>query len=247
MGNVPFIDIVILAMIAAFLIFRLRSVLGRRTGHERQRQNPFTERNRADDVAGPGERGGERGPDNVVTLPSRDRDGAGSGDDEPEEQPGPARQSATAADAERGLAQIRSADPSFDPRGFLQGAQAAFGMIVEAYANGDTGTLRPLLSDDLYDAFAGAIRERLTRGETLETRIKSIERADIEEARMEGRTAFVVVRFVTDQVNVTRDKDGAVIDGDPDESAEVVDLWTLARNTRATDPNWVLVETATPA
>lgn len=243
MGNVPFIDIVILAMIAAFLIFRLRSVLGRRTGHERQRQNPFTERNRADGVAGPG----ERGPDNVVNLPSRERDGDAPGDEGAEEQPGPARESATAADAERGLAQIRSADPSFDPRGFLQGAQAAFGMIVEAYANGDTGTLRPLLSDDLYDAFAGAIRERLTRGETLETRIKSIERADIEEARMEGRTAFVVVRFVTDQVNVTRDKDGVVTDGDPDESAEVVDLWTFARNTRATDPNWVLVETATPA
>jgi len=247
MGNVPFIDIVILAMIAAFLIFRLRNVLGRRTGHERQRHNPFAERNQTEGVPSRGDRAGERGTDNVVNLPPRDPHEAEDGAGAPDEPPGPARQSETAPDAARGLAQIRSADPSFDPRRFLQGAQAAFGMIVEAYANGDTGTLRPLLSDDLYDAFAGAIRERLTRGETLETHIRSIERADIDDARMEGRTAFVVVRFVTDQVNVTRDKDGTVVDGDPEESAEVIDLWTFARNTRATDPNWVLVETATPA
>lgn len=224
-----FIDIVILGMIAAFLIYRLRSVLGRRTGHERPRhQNqPY---------GGPGKPGGDRS-DNVVDLPGRDR-----------QAPPPPPVDAPVADAgvEHGLTQIKIADPSFNERQFLEGAQAAFGMIVEAYAAGDTGTLRPLLSDDLYDAFSEAIRDRLQRNETLETELKRMKDVTLVDARMDGRHAFVTVKFVTDQINVTRDAQGEVVEGDPDEAAEVVDLWTFSRNTRAADPNWLLVETATP-
>ncbi|HEY0835405.1 MAG TPA: Tim44/TimA family putative adaptor protein [Azospirillum sp.] len=217
-----FIEIVIFAMIAAFLVYRLRSVLGRRNGEERPRPNPFTP---------PATAAGK--PDNVVPLPGRDR---------VEAQPSPDEPMSLAA----AIAQIRGADPSFDEKHFLQGARAAFQMVVETFAQGDTATLRPLLADDVYDSFARAIHDRQKAGETLETRIERVRDADVIEARLEGRTAFVTVKFVSDQMNVTRDAQGAVVDGNPDEVVEVVDIWTFARNTRSNNPNWSLVETRTP-
>ena len=63
---------------------------------------------------------------------------------------------------------------------------------------------------------------------------------------MEGRTAFVTVKFISEQINVTRDKAGTIIDGDPDQPLEVVDIWTFARNTRSRNPNWTLIETRVP-
>lgn len=216
-----FIEIVIFAMIAAFLVYRLRSVLGRRTGEEQQRPNPFTPRAGA--------------PDNVVPLPERGRpaaSGAAPAADEPV--------SLAAA-----LAQIKGADPGFDEKHFLQGARGAFQMIVEAFAKGDTATLRPLLSDEVYENFARAVRDRQAAGETLETRIDRIVDADVVEARLDGRTALVTVKFVSEQMNVVRDRAGAVVDGDPDAAVEATDVWTFARNTRARDPNWSLVETRT--
>ncbi|WP_343055058.1 Tim44/TimA family putative adaptor protein [Azospirillum oleiclasticum] len=226
-----FIEIVIFAMIAAFLVYRLRSVLGRRTGEERQRPNPYTPPVR------PQQNGPQpNGPDNVVPLPDRVRpiDGAPADAGEP-------------LSLAASLAQIRSADPSFDEKIFIQGASAAFTMVVEAFAKADTATLRPLLSDDVYDNFAGAIRERQNAGETLETRIDRIRDADVVEARLDGRTAFLTVKFVSDQMNVTRDRNGAVAEGDADKVVEVTDIWTFARNIRSRDPNWLLVETRVPS
>ncbi len=215
-----FVEIVIFAMIAAFLVYRLRSVLGRRTGEERQRPNPFSPR--------PG------APDNVVQMPGRERPA-------PAAAPSPDEPVSLAA----ALAQIKAADPTFDEKHFLQGARGAFQMIVEAFAKGDTATLRPLLADDVYDNFARAVRDRQAAGETLETRIETIDDADVVEARMDGRTALVTVKFVSQQMNVVRDRNGAVVDGDSDAVVEAVDVWTFARNTRAANPNWSLVETRT--
>ena len=215
-----FIEIVIFAMIAAFLVYRLRSVLGRRTGEEQQRPNPFTPRPSM--------------PDNVVPMPGRDRP-APNADVAPDEPV-----SLVAA-----LAQIKGADPNFDEKYFLQGARGAFQMIVEAFAKGDTAALRPLLSDEVYENFARAVRERQAAGETLETRIERITDADVVEARLDGRTALVTVKFVSEQMNVVRNAAGEVVDGDPEAVVEATDIWTFARNTRARDPNWSLVETRT--
>ena len=106
---------------------------------------------------------------------------------------------------------------------------------------------RQVLSDDVYDNFAAAIRSRQISGETLETTVNAIRDADVTEARMDGRTAFVTVTFISEQINVTRDKDGNIVDGDPDQPLEVVDIWTFARNTRSRNPNWTLIETRVPA
>lgn len=221
-----FIDIVIFAMIAGFLVYRLRGVLGRRHGEERQRPNPF---------AAPSSR--REQSDNVVPLPDRGR----LPDAAPAERPnGPVSLSAA-------LAQIKVADPSFDEKHFLSGAAEAFRMIVEAYAKGETDTLRPLLSDDVYDSFADAIRKRQEAGETLETQVQEMRDVDIVDARLDGRTIFVTVKFESEQINVTRGADGQVVDGDPEHPLELTELWTFARSTRSKDPNWFLVETSTPS
>lgn len=220
-----FIEIVIFAMIAAFLVYRLRSVLGRRTGEERQRSNPFT--------SAPG----AAKPDNVVPLPERNRT-------RPDVAPGA---DIAVSDEPLSLAayidQIRAADPTFDEKHFLEGSKAAFAMIVDAFARGDTATLRPLLADDVYDSFAQVIRDRQAAGEQHEARIEQVREAEVVEAKLDaGRTARVTVRLVSDQVNVVRDRNGAIVDGDPKALVENTDVWTFARNLRSRDPNWALVE-----
>ncbi len=225
-GGLDVIQILIFAMIAVFLVFRLRSVLGRRTGEERRRPNPFI---------APGPEQAPPASDNVVRLPDRGRT------DEPE-----AGAPAESPPLATGLAQIRGADPKFDADAFRHGAEMAFGMIVEAFAKGDTATLRPLVSDDLYDDFSRAIRDRLAAGEVHETRVEQVKQVDLLEARLDGRTAFIAVKFITSQINVTRNAQGEVIDGDPDTPTEITDIWTFARHTKSTNPNWVLVESRTP-
>lgn len=225
-GGFAFFDIVFFAMVAAFLILRLRSVLGRRTGNENPerwttRQPPAPTRGDAD---------------NVARLPDRSN--------QVEETAAPAA-AAPGSSLEAGLTQIQVADPSFDPRGFADGARAAFEMIVVSYAQGDTATLRPLLSDEVYDNFAAAIRTRQQAKHTLETTLVGIRSADLVEAHMDGRTAYVTVKFVSEQINVTRDEAGKVVDGDPQAIATVTDIWTFSRNTRSRDPNWLLVATST--
>ena len=215
-----FFDIILFAMIAAFLVFRLRSMLGRRTGNEPKPGDNMASR-----------RSEAPGDGNVVELPDKS-----SADDEPE----------TAAPDDplaQGVAQIQSADSDFTAAGFLEGACSAFEMVVHGFATGDTGTLRALLNDDVYDDFAAAIKERLGAGETLETTVISIKSSGIIEAAMEGRMAVVTVKVVSEQVNVTRDTEGRVVDGDPNQMTDVVDIWTFSRNTRARDPNWKLIET----
>ncbi len=143
-----------------------------------------------------------------------------------------------------GLGRIRAADPGFDPAQFLEGARAAFAMIVEAFAAGDKARLRPLLSDEVYTPFSTAIDERATARETLETRIIGLKRLDIVEAGLTGRVARITVKFVSDQINVLRAHDGSIVDGDPEHGIEKTDFWTFARDTRSPDPNWALVATA---
>ena len=221
-----YIDILFFAMVAAFIALRLRSVLGRRTGQERRRPADF------------GSARPNGAADNVVALP--DRFGPA-----PEAEAG----IADLADGKvkAGLTQIRLADQRFDLRQFLQGARGAFEMIVEAYSAGDKKALRPLLADDVFNGFAGAIDQRQAAGQTLDTQLISIRGADVVEAALHGSNARIGIRFASEQVNVVRDRDGSVVDGDPTTAEEVVDIWTFERDTRNADPNWALVETRTPA
>ena len=227
-SGVPFVDIIFFALVAGFIILRLRSVLGKRTGNERRR-DPFAKPPapaEAPDTRRPSEHGAD-----VVALPRRD--GADLG---------PAAGSLGGA-----LTQIKLADPSFDDAKFEEGARAAFDYIVGAFAAGERDKLKPLLSEEVYANFEQAIAAREQAGHKAETTLVRIKSADIVEARMEGQSAFVAVKYVSEQINVTRDAAGEVVEGNPDRITEATDVWTFARNTRSSDPNWTLVRTDVPA
>ncbi len=226
MEGFQFIDIIILAMAAGFIVLRLRSVLGRRTGHE-----PTPESRDAREDAFP------HNPDNVVPMPvplaRRSRESIVM-DIEPAYQGTP---------LEAGLVQIKMANPSFSPSTFLEGAAKAFEMIVAAYAKNDTDTLKPLLSGDVYSRFAAAIQEREERGETMETELVVLKPARLEAVEVRDNRAIIDVRFSSEQVNVVKDKTGTVIEGDRDHVESVTDVWTFARDLTAADPNWALIAT----
>jgi predicted lipid-binding transport protein (Tim44 family) len=219
MGDFQYFDIILFAMIAGFLVLRLRSVLGRRTGNERRRDGyiraPAPLPEKAATVAETAKAA------TVLPLPAKPMDAVALG-----------------------LDRIRRADPGFDPEHFVAGARAAFEIIVGAFAHGDKAALRPLLSDEVHRPFVASIDERVAAGETLETQIARLDSLDITAADLVGQTARITVRFVSEQVNVTRAADGSIVDGDPDHPVEKTDYWTFARDTRAADPNWVLAATS---
>jgi len=219
-------------LIAAIVIFfQLRNVLGRRTGSERPPFDPYSSpRTEAKGDAAPAE--------NVVSLPRR-KGGA-------EAENAYAVVDAVAkpgTELNRGLRAIRDADPSFDPKVFVDGAKMAYEMIVMAYADGDRKTLKNLLSREVYDGFVAAIAEREAKSEKIQSSFVGIDKADIIAAEMKGSEAHVTLRVVSELISATRDKAGTVIDGDPETVAEVKDVWTFARDTRSRDPNWKLVAT----
>ncbi len=237
-----FLDIILFAAVAAFFILRLRGVLGKRTGHKEKPpgRDAFGKHRTAED-------------DKVISLPDRAEHPEAADAEEFDEEfaaEAPARSAradAPAAGLEAGLAQIREADETFDDAEFLGGASACFEMIINAFAAGDAKALRPLLSNDVYGDFAGAIEEREKGGQTLETTLVGINDAEIAGADLQGRTAFITIKFVSEQVNVLRDKDGETVEGDPNHVIKITDLWTFARNTNSRDPNWTLVATGSPS
>ena len=230
MGDGQFLDIILLAMIAAFVFFRLRSVLGRRTGHE---QRPGS------GGFGLG-RGGKKEEDdnNVVQLPDRADNGRSE-----ELQKEDAKIWADDSPVATGLTQVKIADSSFEPSDFLGGARAAYEMIVTAFAEGDRDTLRNLLNDEVFDNFNGAIDSREEEGQTLDTSIVSIKGTDIIEAGLNGSVAEVTVKFSTEMISALRDSDGELLPGQMTSTRLVTDIWTFARDTKSRDPNWLLVET----
>ncbi|MEE8516871.1 MAG: Tim44/TimA family putative adaptor protein [Alphaproteobacteria bacterium] len=232
MGNgFQFIDIILLAMVAAFIVLRLRSVLGRRTGNERQRPDPLAA------PRGESARERESESDKVVRLPDQSQRARrrNSEDDDSGKTP-----------LDATLTRIKVADPSFEVEDFLEGSRSAFEFIVNTFAAGDSRKLKPLLSREVYDKFDSAIKAREEAGETLETTLVGFKKTEILEAHINGLTAYLTVKFVTEQINVTLSADGDIVEGDGDQISDVTDIWHFTRDTRSRDPNWTLVRTETP-
>lgn len=206
-------DLVILIFggVAAFMIFRLFSSLGTRTGHEPRREV---------DGAHPAVRAGEPGKEAAAD------DGA--------RRPRP-----LSAAAEP----LRAADPAFDEKAFLEGARSAYEMIVEAFTAGDLKSIRRFVSQSVYDAFKAAVSEREAKGYAPELKFVGTDSAAIVSSEVRGDEMTVVADFTSNQVRVTRDRDGAVVDGDPNRIDLVKDRWTFTRKTASNDPNWILVAT----
>jgi predicted lipid-binding transport protein (Tim44 family) len=226
------VDILIFAVIAAFLVYRLNAVLGTRHGSERQRPNPFTPGDAAQTV---------KAPVRPMAAPAAPR---------PVLQPQSFEQlvdvsANTDGRIEQGLAEIASVDAGFEVNAFMQGARYAFEIIVTAYNRGDTETLKPLLSPKLYDDFVAGIRAREAAGHTSEVVIHRIKSSRITEAHLGGAMAYVTVAFEVEETAVTRDAAGQVVSGSPDHILTLLDVWTVTRDTRMHDPNWILIETRT--
>jgi predicted lipid-binding transport protein (Tim44 family) len=211
------VEIVLLAMVALFVGLRLYSVLGRRTGHEQQPILRPAETVRSPDV-----------PATVAEAAAERPEPAGFAYED------------TAAS---GIRAIISADHDFDVSRFLDGAQAAYRMILEAYWTGDRDTLRPLVGDEVMKSFEEAIAARLEAGHRLDNRLVAIERAVIEDAKLDGRSASIQVRFDADIAAVTRNAENVVVAGTMSDAIPTHDIWTFRRSLASRDPNWLLVET----
>ena len=219
------IDIILLGLLAGFIAFRLYSVLGRRTGHERSREEQL----RLPDGAEPNPKPAAT-KDNVVTLPERPAQ-AGAG-------------SAGATPLARALMDIKLSDRGFDNERFLSGARAAYEMIVTAFARGERDVLRPLLSEDVFETFDRAIKSREARNVRVDFTFLKLKSSRISGAEMKGRTAEVTVTFESEVMMAGYDQSGALVEGDAKTPHSVTDIWTFARDTSSRDPNWILVATA---
>jgi predicted lipid-binding transport protein (Tim44 family) len=211
------IDLILFGMIAAFLVLRLRSILGRRTGFERQAPPPY--------------------------QPPAGQSGAGPVIDGRADSPAATATRALpdpASPTGQTLAGMRSIDHTFDPTVFLDGAEKAFRIIVAAFASGDRTTLRNLLSDDTYRAFDQAIAAREAADQKQVSAIHAIHSATIESAELRGTVASITVRFVSDQISLTQDKDGHPVTG-TDAVTEITDVWAFERDLATRDPAWRLV------
>jgi len=216
--------------IAVVIFVRLYGVLGQKTGSERPPLPPVDDR---DD--------GTAGNDNVIPITRQTdvarRDVAPATVDAPEVDAAPETPLAGA------LRTIVSADRAFDPKHFVDGAKTAYEMIVTAYARGDRRTLKSLLSKEVADRFGQGIDDREKKGEKVEFTFVGIDRAEIVEASLAEGMARVTVRFAAKVISVTRNAGGDVVDGDATKLADLVDVWTFAREVASADPNWRLVET----
>jgi predicted lipid-binding transport protein (Tim44 family) len=243
-GKIDLITIISL-VVAVVVIFKLRSVLGKRTSDDEARvERARIERQQA----------AARGDDKVVTLPRRERERADGIGGETVSQ-------VSAAEAEerirsfaagnqavaKGLLDIHKLDSAFEPEGFLRGAKQAYEMIVTGYAEGNRKLLKDLLSKDVFDGFVAAIAERDQRGEQIDQSFVGILKSDVVEAEVKANVAHVTVRFVSQLISATRDKAGVVVSGDPQKVREVTDVWTFSRDVGTArarqNPNWKLAAT----
>ena len=226
------VEIVILAMIAAFLGMRLYSVLGERAEEEdgvpHQRDNQLRE----NDTRDPNE-GSAR--ENVPTAPKLVTPTAS--------KPMTSMFDGSVPATERGIRAIAAADSRFDLTGFLEGAKGAYGMVLEAFWSGDRDTLRELCDDDVFASFSAAIDAREAAKETLDNRLIRIEETMVRRAELDGSMARIAVSFVADIAAVTRDAKGNVVAGSLADAIESRDVWTFMRDVKSSDPAWVLDET----
>lgn len=213
------VEIFFLAMLAGFIGLRLYHVLGRRTGHEKPVADPFRPA-KPDALRPAGRARTDSEAPIAIDLPP---------DVAPEVRPG--------------LEQVARADRGFAADRFLAGAQGAYAMVLEGFWKGDLAQLSDLVSDEMLANFKAALDARKASGERIENRLLQVDRAQIVGAHMTGTMAEITVRFDAEIVSVTRDAEGRVIAGDPNQTVETHDLWTFSRHTASDDPAWLLVAT----
>lgn len=224
-------DLIVYALVAAGLVFWLKNILGTRHGDERERPDPFAA---APDDVPSAQEGAMHDAPHGLSAEESIRDLAA--------QP-TSTLSVENKTAENGLLDISRADKNFDIAFFLEAAQDVFVMVVEGFGKGDRNVLKDLLGDNVYNAFDGALSEREKTGETLENEIQAIRKAEVIDAGLKGKKAVITVRFLADEISVTRDADGEILSGHPDKVSAMRDVWVFARDVKSRDPRWLVIET----
>jgi predicted lipid-binding transport protein (Tim44 family) len=232
----------VLAAIALMVVWRLRSVLGQRTGTERPPSDPYAPR-RPNGAAPVDTSSGK-----ILEFPSSKEELAKKVEVDAEPKP-PVWTGFAAASSPlaAGFEKLAQADPAFSPKEFLEGAKLAYEMIVEAFAKGDKPALKNLLSKEVFDGFAKAIDSRALAGEKLDFQFVGFEKVDFVSVSLAGKRASIVVKFASQMISATHDKVGALIDGNPREVRDITDIWTFERDVTQKDPNWRVVATETQA
>ena len=225
----PEIDLptVIFALVALFVAWKLRSVLGMRQDSDRPGELAAPLRRAPGPASGPVTQS-DAAPFAPISVAPPDR---WKGVAEPNSA------------VWSGLDAIAEADRSFSPQAFLAGAKGAYDMVVHAFAAGDSDALRSLMSPEAFANFESAIHARADAGHTMSTTVVSIDNATIADAGLVGQTARMSVRFAAKLASVTRDAQGEVVDGSANSVVDHIDLWTFARDVRSRDPNWQLTAT----
>lgn len=225
---------IIFALLAVFLVWKLRSILGTRSGNEKPPRNPFLERVRG--------KPGQAGDGKVVTLPGAPEPASTARVDSAQSWQGFAEPGSKVWSA---LDRIAAADPGFSAPAFITGAKTAYELIITAFAAGNRDLLQSLLAKDVFDSFAAAISDREKRGDKVDTTFVSIDEATITDADLRGKTAEITLRFAAQLITSTHDREGLLIEGSPDKVVEIKDVWTFVRDAGSRDPNWRLVATGT--
>jgi len=210
-------DIIIYAVVAAVMVFWLRSVLGTRNEDEKERPNPFDEKQAPQSAP------------NAATMPPIDME--------------PSDMSVGDDKVDAGLVQIALADKAFNLKEFKENVEDAFMIIVTAFADGDRDTLRDMCTADVYEAFDTAIIKREKSGKHIVTEIHAVRKLDVVDAGVDKKMAHVAMRITADETYVVQDADGEILAGHPDRVSEMTDKWTFSRDTKSADPRWFLSKT----
>ena len=212
------IQLLVLAGIAVFLILRLRSVLGTREGFEKP---PAT---------GPASSSAGR-PEFDVIEGGPDRDIIDHVED--------------GSNSAKSLAAMKMAEPGFMVGSFLEGSRGAYEMILMAFENGDLSDIRDFLSDEVAETLQSVIDQREEQGLTVEASFVGVREVSLKEADFDRDTneGDVTVRFVGELTSVVKNKDGEIVEGNPNEIKRQRDVWTFSRIMGSDNPNWQLVAT----
>lgn len=238
---------IITIVAAVFILMRLRSVLGKRTGHQKPPFEPF-EIDRKTREAKPKNQktlahNESNNADNVISLPDKDGPKKKSTRSLTPAEIAVNEYAKPGTKLNKQLKQIAEVDTGFNPNQFIDGAKMAYELIVSSFADGDKKTLKNLLSKEVFAGFSAAISQRESNGETVQSSFVGIEKCQIKQAEIIGKEAHLTVEFISQIISSTINANGDVISGDPEQVDEVKDIWTFAKDIRSKDPNWKLVAT----
>ena len=217
-------DLIFFLLVAIFLIVRLRSVLGRRTGNEKKPKDIFTYQ---DSLLEPDKKKLLEGKESIKRKPSV----------------GLSEKKISNLKKGTGLEEIFYFDKNFSPKKFLEGAKIAFRSIIETYAKGEINKIKNLLSSNVFSAFSKEIKSRIKKKHSLEHTLISLKSADIEKIHVKSSIADIVVKFVSEQVNLLKNKKGKILSGNDEYIENHIDYWTFSKDLKSSNPNWKLVVT----